>query len=177
MKRPTIYTLIRSEHSKEMWERVARIALKDSTKFDELLEIFFSDDYRMVQRSSQCLGKLHDLDSQRLQPYTSVLISGLHRPHIVAYRRNVLRILQDVDMTEDDMGTMYELALQYLLSKEEPIAIKAFSMTVLRRICEQYPELSESVTDAITLLVEHQPSPGILSRSKKELKILKKLTS
>ena len=60
-----------------------------------------------------------------------------------------------------------------------PIAIKAFGITVARRICEKYPELANELIPYVEVLVDQKPSAGIVNRGEKELKklaeILKKL--
>jgi hypothetical protein len=58
---------------------------------------------------------------------------------------------------------------------QEPIAIKAFAMTVARRICEKYPELITELIPIIELLVEQKISAGLNSRGGKELQLLYKL--
>ena len=94
MAAPSISVMIQSEHSKEMWERVASIVRENEEQRQILLDIFFSDDYRMVQRASQCLSKLNDLDATALQPAIPSMIKGLQQDKITAYKRNVMRILQ-----------------------------------------------------------------------------------
>jgi hypothetical protein len=65
--------------------------------------------------------------------------------------------------------------IQYLKSPDESIAVKAFGMTSLRRICEKYPELASELIPYIEILVDQKASAGIVNRGEKELKKLREL--
>ncbi len=67
--------------------------------------------------------------------------------------------------------------MNYLTSCNEAIAIKAFSMTVLRKICEHYPQLTQEVIPTIELIIGENNAPGIQSRGRKELKLLRKIAA
>ena len=171
----TIEEELMRDHSKKTWERIAIRAIKNPVDLEELMTCFFSKNYRLIQRSSQCLSKIHDLDHTVIAPYFHQIISCLNQESIDAYKRNTLRIFQDAEIPEDDQSRLFDLSLAFLLDKGEPIAIKAFAMTVLRKICEKYPELSGEVIHAIEIILEESPSPGIKNRGEKELNKLGKL--
>lgn len=171
----SIYHILDLEHSKNVWDKVAEMVLKKNDLLAELMELFFNGSPKMNQRSSQCISKIHDQDQDILKPYFSLMIDGLYEDRIDAFKRNVLRIFQDAKVPEDKSGKLFDIALKYLLSREEAIAIQAFSMTVLRRICETYPELSSEVIDAIEIRLEEKSSSGLDNRGKHELKKLNKI--
>ncbi len=172
----TITELLLSDHSKKMWEYIAQRAIKTPADLEELMACFFGSNSRLNQRSSQCISKIHDIDKTVIAPYFPEMIEGLNHNCIDAYKRNVLRIFQDVDVQEEYQGKLFDLSLSFLLNSGEAIAIKAFAMTVLRRISEQHPELSPEVIEAIEIILEEDPSAGLKSRGKKELKKLNKLS-
>jgi hypothetical protein len=86
-----------------------------------------------------------------------------------------VRFCQSVEVPENVEGELFEKGITYLKSAEEPIAVKAFAMTALRRICEKYPELAAELIPHIEILVEEKASTGIVNRGEKELKLLRKL--
>ena len=164
------------ENSKKNWQLVAGYIGHDPTRFAQLMEIYFKDVYRAVQRASQVMSHIADEHPQLLEPYLGRLITHLTEQSLDAERRNTLRIFQELPIPEEHEGELFEKALRFLKSAEEPIAVKAFAMTVLRRICEKYPDLSGEVIPAIEILVSENVSAGIVNRGNKELKLLRKLS-
>lgn len=171
----TLKELILSENSKAMWELVADRAMLSPKDLSELFVFFKSSDIRLVQRATQSLSKIHDRDNTFLSPYFSDLINGLGRPQIDAYKRNVLRIFQVADIPVGDEGFLFDKAFSYLESRTEAIAIKAFAMTVCRRIAERHQDLVPEMIDTIEHVLEEEEATGLLNRGKHELVKLKKL--
>ncbi len=170
-----IKSLLLKENSKENWMMVANLAMENKQSLLALMDCFFSDNSRLIQRSSQCLSKIHDLDPNHLQRYFSKMIDGIVPNSIDAYKRNVMRIFQDAIIPIKAQGKLFDIALGFLLNKGEAIAIQAFSMTVLKQICVQHPELSREVIDAIQIILDDNPSKGLKYRGLKEIKVLEKL--
>lgn len=165
------------ENSKKNWLRVAEYIGTDRKRFGELMNLYFTDVYRVVQRASQVMSDVSDKHPELMFPYLGRLIENLNDQAIDAQRRNTLRIFQTLPIPEEKEGELFEKSLHLLTSAEEPIAVKAFAMTVLRRICEKYPDLSGEVIPHIEILLEEKVSAGIVNRGGKELKILHALNS
>ncbi|MOA32988.1 hypothetical protein D3C78_1542460 [compost metagenome] len=84
-------------------------------------------------------------------------------------KRNITRILQTVDIPEDYCGEVMDLAVDFVASPKEAVAIKAFSLTILQNIATKYPE----IVPEIRLIIEDQfdrQTPGFKSRATKFLK-------
>ena len=171
----TLKELILSENSKRMWMEVATRALQSEKDLAMLMSYFESTDICLVQRATQSISKVYDLDKQKLKPYFIKMIQGLEEPRIDAYKRNVMRIFQTAEIPEDYEGHLFDKAFTYLESKTEPIAVKAFAMTVARRIAIKHPDLIPEVVEAIELMLEENESAGVQNRGGHELKKLKKL--
>ena len=71
-------------------------------------------------------------------------------------------------------GLAFENCMKLLLSADEAIAIKVFSMTVLVNICKTEPDLKNEVKLAIETQLPYA-SKGYLNRAGKLLSKLKKL--
>ena len=171
----TLKELILSNNSKSVWEQVADRALNSNSDLQLLMAYFESTDIRLVQRATQSISKVHDRNKEVLKPFLVEMIKGLDDKRIDAYKRNVLRIFQTADIPEDYEGHLFDKAFTYLEDKKEPIAIKAFSMTVCRKIAERHPELAPEIIDTIQHLMEEETATGLLNRGGHELKKLKKL--
>jgi hypothetical protein len=163
------------ENSKKNWQLVAKAVGTDKKLFRELMELYFNDSYRVVQRAAQVISDIADEHPEMLKPYRSKMIDHLEIDSIDAVRRNTMRIFQFCDIPQEKEGELFEKGIWFLKSAETPVAVKAFSMTVLRRICEKYPELSGELIPHIEILVEENASAGLVNRGKKELQKLNAL--
>ncbi|MDX1349483.1 MAG: hypothetical protein R3279_04510 [Putridiphycobacter sp.] len=171
----TLKALILSHNSKQVWEEAADRVLRSAKELQELISYFESTDIRLVQRATQIIGKVHDKDRAILKPYLIQMIKGLGDERIDAYKRNVLRIFQTAEIPEQYEGHLFDHAFTFLEDNTEPVAIRAFAMTVCRKIAEKHPELANEVTDAIKLILEENESAGIQNRGGHELRRLKRL--
>lgn len=168
-------TQLLKENSKANWQLVVDYVGDNPTRFNELMNLFMGDDKKLIQRASQPVGVLGELYPQLILPYIPELISYLKTDPIDAVQRNVMRALQYVEIPEDFEGPIVDIAMNYLKSLKAAIAVKAFSMTVLRNICVKYPELAPEVILQLEILIREEVSKGVTARAKNELKTLKKL--
>jgi len=65
-----------------------------------------------------------------------------------------------------------DICFQYISNPEEAIAVKAFSLTILSKLGEKYPEILPEIKTVIEALWEFE-SPAFHSRARKILKKLK----
>ena len=86
----------------------------------------------------------------------------------VAVKRNIMRLLQDIEIPKPLYGTLTDKCFA-LLDPKETIAVRVFSMTVLANIAKQEPDLKKE----LRIVIEDQlpyGSAGFLSRARKVLK-------
>ncbi len=162
-------TELLKEHSKTQAVRIADYIGSDSDKFALLMQLFLSDDYRVTQRASWVVSHCADRYPHLIQPYLSQLIANLRNNVHVAVRRNTVRILQDISIPDQLIGETADICFQFLESRDEPVAVKVFAMTILGNICDKIPELKNE----LALIIEDQlpyASAGYKSRAKKVLK-------
>ncbi len=171
----TIREQLLEENSKKRWNIVAAYIGKDRRRIANLMGLFFSDEYRVVQRASQVVSMICDRQPDMMEPWLEKMVDHLHENSIDAVRRNVLRTFQKSVIPEVSEGRLFDLSLGYMKSIDSPIAVKVFSMTVARRICEKYPELAVEVIPLIENLVRENYSTGTVNRGQKELNKLNKL--
>ena len=171
----TLKELILSDNSKLVWEQVAERALSSKKDLNLLMLYFESTDVRLVQRATQSISKVHDRNKEILKPFFVKMIQGLTDDRIDAYKRNVLRIFQSAEIPEDHEGHLFDKAFSYLEDKNEPIAIRAFSMTVCRKIAEKHDDLVPEVIDTVEHALEEATASGFLNRGGHEIRKLKKL--
>ncbi len=160
---------ILKEHSKRQTERIAGWIGDDVHRFQQLMKLFLKGEYRVTQRSAWIVNSCAERYPHLLRPYLKQMIARMEEPGVhVSVRRNVVRILQFIDIPKHLLGMTATVCFKYLGSAKETIAVKAFSMTVLGRIALQNPDLKRE----LRLVIEQQfayGSAGFCSRARKVL--------
>lgn len=162
------------EHSKAQRDNIVEYIGTDESRFKELVHLFLHDEYKVVQRASWVLSECSERHPFLVMPYLGSLMGNLKQEVHDAVKRNTIRILQFVEIPESLYDITAEVCFDLLASKKEPVAIKAFSMTVLLQIVRKIPELK---TELQVLIEDQMPysSPGFTSRGKKILEVLKRI--
>jgi hypothetical protein len=163
------------EHSKVQMLKIVAYIGDDKKKFTELITLMLTDEYRVAQRAaypvSYCVEKYPEL----INPWFSKMIKKMgDKTAHDAIRRNALRILEDIDIPEKYCGKLFEISNNYLHDIKEPIAVRAFSISVMGNIAKKYPDLKNEVKHNAESLL-HCGIPALESRSRKVLKQLKNL--
>lgn len=165
-------TEILREHSKRQALRIASWVGHDRRRFRRLMELFLKGDRLITQRSAWVVGICADNHPELVRPHLKPLVKKMQEPGVHdAVKRNVVRILQTADIPNDLLGTVATLCFEYLGSVNEPIAVRAFSMTVLAKIAQREPDLMRE----LRLVIEQQlpyGSAGIRARARRVLKML-----
>jgi len=169
-----LYQRIANEHSKQNAVRVAAYVGSDREKFDELMQIFFSDEKDMVKRAAWIMSHCADKYPHLIVPYIAQFVPLLKPENPVWVRRNVARVLQTVNIPEEYQGEVVNTCFDILLNPKDALAVQAFSMTILYNITLEQPELKDELMTVIEDMLLHG-SAGIKSRGKKTIKALKKM--
>jgi hypothetical protein len=100
------------------------------------------------------------------------MIRRMQEPGVhYAVKRNVVRILQFIEIPHTLIGEVTKICFDYLASPNEPIAVRVFSMTVLANVAQKEPDLKNE----LRLVIEQQlvyGSMGFCSRAKKVMKMI-----
>jgi hypothetical protein len=165
---------ILKEHSKRNAVRVARWVGNDPKRFAVLMDLFFSAEERNVIRCAWVLAHCADLHPELILPWIPRLVKSAAEPNAPgAVQRNVVRVLQFVDIPRRHQGRAANLCFNFLQDPKIPIAVKAFSMTVLANIARHEPDLKQEIALVIEQMLPYG-SAGIQARAKKVLKQLSK---
>lgn len=166
---------ILKEHSKAQCTKIVKWVGNNQQRFDELLNLFLHDEYRVVQRAAWPIGFAVMAEPALIQPHWKQLICKLREPGVHdAVKRNGVRLMQDIDIPEVFHGDVMDICFGFLESPKEAMAIKAFSMTVLANLAKDYPEIKTELKLIIEDQLPHQTA-GFKSRAKKTLKQLERL--
>jgi len=161
------------EHSKTNTTRIVNYIGHDPELFEELMNLFLKDDYRVGQRAAWVVSYCGRAHPELITPYIKVMLKNLDNPVHDSVKRNTMRVFQNFDIPKSLQGLALKQCLR-LVEGNESIAIKVFSITILGNIAKQHPDLKHE----LKLLIETQipfASKGFLSRATKVLKSLNKL--
>ncbi|MEJ7624705.1 MAG: hypothetical protein WKF34_11995 [Pyrinomonadaceae bacterium] len=156
-----------TEHSLQRTASVVNYIGGDPGKFKELMRLFLGDNYRLTQRAAWALSYCAENTPELVSPYVGTLIKQLeNRSAHNAVRRNVARLLQFVDIPERLRGRAFEACYRLVDDPAQPVAVRAFALTVAARVAEHSPEL----LDELRLIVEkHAPHTSIAFRKRASL--------
>jgi hypothetical protein len=168
--------VILEEHSKRNTMRVANYVGDDTTRFKELMKLFLADEYRVTQRAAQAVSECADKHPELIKPWIGKMTDNLYKEDLHhAVKRNTLRVFQFIEIPEKSQGKLFGISMKFLLSMQEPIAVKAFASSVLYNISLKHPELQSELKMVLGDLVRHATDPALKNRYGKVLKDLNKL--
>lgn len=165
--------LLLSEHSRPMSERIAAEVGDNPTHFKTLIELLHEGEYRITQRAAWPMWLVCEKHPDIIKPHIHKLILRLFEPAHDALHRNIVRIFQEIDIPKKEQGLLADACFKFLYNMETPIAVKAFSMSVLHKICMDEPDLAQE----LCLYIEDRmpfESAAFKSRGRKILAYWKK---
>ncbi|MCE3226115.1 MAG: hypothetical protein K0S32_666 [Bacteroidetes bacterium] len=169
-----IRATLQQGQSKSNTLRIMKYIGTDKTRFKTLVDIFLNSDYRMTQRAAWPLGD-HSLNHPELiKPHIPKMIKMLgEKDHHPAIPRNILRIFQEVDVPEKYRGPLLDMSLKFIMDISQPLAVRAFSITVAARICSGYEELKNELIIILDELKKYPQSPALTVRIREAYKTLR----
>lgn len=165
---------IERENSKRNILAIAQYIKANPAAFTELMQIFLKGECSNAQRAAWILRACFSEQQSLLKSYFPSLLNKLYEiPIHDGIKRNVMAIFADYkgSYPESIHDQLLEKAFEYLENRQEKVAIKAHSMTVIERLCQIYPELQNE----LKLLLEDQlefASAGFINKAKKILKAI-----
>lgn len=160
------------EHSKQNTNLIVDYVSQSQERFDVLMHLFLTDEYRVTQRAAWVVGEMGRHHYPMLAPHLPAMVHNLRKRSLHdSIKRNTVRVLQEIEIPENLWGEVADICFGYLATNDEAVAVKCFSMTVLLNITLKVPELK----DELKILIEDQMpygSAGFKSRGKRTLKAL-----
>lgn len=162
------------EHSAAQAKKIAAWAGVSAKNFRLLMECFMESEYRIAQRAAWSVSKIAETKPALLAPYLEQMVNRLQAKDVhPAVIRNTVRVFEKIRVPEPLHGKLMTACFGFLELANTPVAIKAFSLTILFHLSEQYPEISQE----LKLLIEEKwdtETAAFKSRGKKILAALEK---
>lgn len=164
-------TLILEQHSKEQTLRIINLVNDNQKKFDQLVELFLNDpDSKIRQRAGWPLSYCVEHKPGLIKPHFKAIIKNLRKKDLHdAEKRSIVRLLQFTEIPESLHGEIMDQCFRFISNPEESAAVKAFSLTILQKLTESYPEIFPD----LRLIIEdrwHYETPAFKARAKRSLK-------
>lgn len=160
------------EHSRRQADRLASWVGTDRTRVQQLMALFLRGENRVTQRAAWVVGICAERHPALMRPYLRKMINRMNDPGVHdAVKRNVVRLLQTIDIPPSLVGLVASRCFEFLSSVQTPVAIRAFSMTVLTRIARERPDLARELR---LVIEQHLPygSAGFRARAREVLQSL-----
>lgn len=138
------------DHSKSNTLRVAALIGTDPGQFDQLVQLMVRGNDLIAPRSAWVFRVCVDSHPRLFSAqHVRTCIRRLGQPACDAVKRNITAVLQTAKIPQSEEGIVVDHCFRLLNSRSEPTAVKTFSMTVLHRIAQKYPDLKPELADAI----------------------------
>lgn len=134
------------------------------------MTLLLDGDYRVGHRAAWPVCYCVDKHPKLILPYLSQLVSIAQQKDVhPAVTRNILRLLQNINVPEELEGELIEFCFQTLNDRSQPVAIRTFAITVASNICCKYPELEKELYIIIQDQLPYE-RPAFKSRASKFLR-------
>lgn len=134
--------LVNTVFNKKEAVSIAQKACSTKEVFAELMQCFLSNEYRVAQRAAWCVSHTVSINQPLIYPYIKNLVEQLLRTDVHdAVVRNSTRILNRIIIPEHYHGEVMNACFILSEKAETPIAIKAFSLSALYKLCLIYPDI------------------------------------
>ena len=159
------------EHNKSHARRIAQFIAADQEKFDVLFTLFMTSKVRLKQRAAWVVNHCVESHPTLLHSHYKDVLNILEQTDDDAAKRNIMRMLQFVNIPPRWQGHFYNQALSFMQSAKEPVAVRCFSMQVAVHIARGIPELELELAELFQDMLQLD-SAGIKARARNLLKSL-----
>ncbi len=164
------------EHSKRNTMAIVDFIGEDKERFAELIDVFNTSDYRLVQRAAWPISYIAERAPGLLSPHWKTLFKLIDTNPHPAYKRNLLRTLRMMDEIPTFIHSkVIDVCFQAIPSVHEPAAVRAFAIHIMGKLCKVYPELANELSMMLEVLTDHE-LPSIRSSARNVLKMLSKIS-
>lgn len=156
-------------------DRAAEMAAANWEIFEEFLTLTLDDDGIWGQRASRVINFACNTNPDYFLKVRTKLINSLASMKNTSSQRNVMKTLLDGPMAvnEEELGTLASFCFQVLEKGPMLPATQVYSMSLLARIAEDYPELEGELCMILASRLDDE-SAGIRCRASQLLKGIKK---
>ena len=150
--------------------KVVKYIGDDRDRYAELIKYIIDNNGVTANRASWAMSHCYDNKVGFFIEYLSNLLPILEDEYYSnSIKRNIVRVLQFVEIPEKHQGQVINSCFNLLNDREKPSAVLAFSMGVLHKMVKIYPELKNELKFSIEEIMPNATS-GVKNRGRNILK-------
>ena len=141
-------------------------------KIEALIEMSFSDSQPVGWRSAWVLSDLVKMDlsvREKVQSLSSRIVASFPRFNSPGQVREFLKIIQLINVEDNDMGILIDLCFNWLLDRKSDQSFRVYSMQIIFDYSKKEPDLLPELKAILEQEMEFA-KPGFKSRGRKILK-------
>lgn len=163
------------DHSRMQSDIISAYIGNRQVRFDQLMSLVFTNEQPLARRAAWTMGHCCKVHPILLDPHFNRLFELISSPDThPSITRNTLLVFQTVEIPSDMTGRVFNLCFDKVDHPDQMAATRIYAMTILARICQWEPELSDEVELLIKQNLRHS-SNGFKGRARHLLKKLKKI--
>ena len=120
--------------------------------FDDLLPFIYDSNGYVATRAGWVVKKCAAQYPELIHPYLNEIMDYLPQIPYGGLRRLMLKVLTLFPPPKERMGRLVNLCLDWLESPNEKVAVKVYSMEILRQCCYQEPDL---IPEFLSIIENH----------------------
>lgn len=157
---------LEAEASRANTDYVANWAGTNAERIADLVDIALNADGQTAARALWALEKVAAAHHNILLPHIPALVAALPRFTFSGMRRIACKILMLTDVPQDFDGPIIDFCFRMLETPDEPIGVKANSMSLIASRLSDYPELKPELKAIVDSIIETSDSKGFVVRAK-----------
>lgn len=159
------------EHSRINTDLISRSVGDDPKEFKKIIDIIYSGKAPLPQRASWLLMVVSRKHPELIAPYTSLFINTINDFKIDGIKRNMLTALTTQKVPKKLEGKLVNICFDFILSRNEMVAVKTLSLEILSTLIVKYPELKNELRFVIIDQIS-KTSIAFQAKGKKLLELL-----
>ncbi|MGZ4047877.1 MAG: hypothetical protein ACXVPU_09570 [Bacteroidia bacterium] len=163
---------LKKEHSRSNTDKIAKAIGNDPIEFKKIVDILYKEEAPLPQRAAWLLVVVNDKYPELLKPYLKLFIDTVQNFKVPAVKRGMLQVLSLHKIPEKQQGKLLNICFDYVLSSDEALAVKVFSLQCIGNIAKEHPEIIPELKAAIEDQLP-KTTAGFHARARLVLKALK----
>jgi len=143
-------------------------------QLQNLIDMSFSNSQPEGWRAAWVLADLVKKDLQireQIQPLSSKIVASFKTFNSPGQIREFLKVIQRLDVNEEDMGMLIDLSFSWLLDRKADQSFRVHAMQIIYDYSEKEPDLLPELKAILEQEMEYA-LPGFKSRGGKILKLI-----
>jgi hypothetical protein len=166
--------ILMQEMSRRNTDAVVDLIVQQPILYDEIFRIFLRIEEPVSRRAAWVVDIYSENHPECLSPYREQLIDKLNEFNHDGLKRHSLRMLARLPLPDDEhMGTLMNVCFNWLIARNESVAVKIYCMEILYMISQLEPDLKKELADSIEWRINEE-TPGFKNKGEKLLKKLRR---